>query len=523
MTTGREIVRMEKINKVYSNGVYANREVDFTLLEGEIHALVGENGAGKSTLMKILYGLEGADGGQVYIEGQPMTVKSPKEAMKAGIGMVHQHFKLIPSLTVAENLVLGDEPMNGMFVDLAKAESCCREISERYELPVDPKKKVSEISVSEKQKLEILKVLMRGAKIIIMDEPTAVLTSQEIEELFVQLKKLKSLGHTIIFISHHLNELVELCDRMTVMKDGKSMGVYEMEHVDIQQISNLMVGREVTLKVEKDPPKPGKPAVRMNHVCAKNRDGKDVLKDISFTIREGEIVGIAAVEGNGQTEVASALIRQMTLESGEIEIAGKNLKDMSYHELREKVLGFIPEDRIIVGTAQNSSIMDNLIALEYRKEQYNGKRGFGLRDLRTYARRLVRDYSIKCDSEQTTACMLSGGNMQKVVVAREIDRNPYFIIAQQPTRGIDVGSIEFIHKTLVKKRQEGAAILLISADLNEVISVSDSLLVMYNGEITAYFPTTEGLTEEEVGQYMLGVSRHEKKQIRRACHEEKED
>lgn len=222
MTTGREIVRMEKINKVYSNGVYANREVDFTLLEGEIHALVGENGAGKSTLMKILYGLEGADGGQVYIEGQPMTVKSPKEAMKAGIGMVHQHFKLIPSLTVAENLVLGDEPMNGMFVDLAKAESCCREISERYELPVDPKKKVSEISVSEKQKLEILKVLMRGAKIIIMDEPTAVLTPQEIEELFVQLKKLKSLGHTIIFISHHLNELVELCDRMTVMKDGKA-------------------------------------------------------------------------------------------------------------------------------------------------------------------------------------------------------------------------------------------------------------------------------------------------------------
>ena len=522
MTQKKEIVRLENIDKVYSNGVYANRNVSLSVREGEIHALVGENGAGKSTLMKILYGLEKPDGGNIYINGQKVQMSSPKDAIKMGIGMVHQHFKLISSLTTAENLVLGAEPVKGFFVDYGKAAQICQEMSEKYELSVDPEKRVSDISVSEKQKLEILKVLMRGAKIIIMDEPTAVLTPQEIEELFVQLKKLRQMGHTIIFISHRLNELVELCDRMTIMKDGQSVGVYEMEGVDIQEISNLMVGREVNLTVQKEPARPGKPALSMEHVSVKNRAGKALLRDISFSVREGEIVGIAAVEGNGQSEIVKILTGQLKASEGRIRIDGRDTTEVSYRELREGLLGFIPEDRMETGTASKSSIMDNIAALEYKKKEYRQRGRFLSEKLRTYSKGLIEEYSVKCDSEQTPIGMLSGGNMQKVVVAREIAQDPRLIIAQQPTRGIDVGAIEFIHKTLVKKRCQGAAVLLISADLNEVISVSDSLIVMYDGEIAAYFPCTKDLSEITVGTYMLGVAKQTKEEIRRACHEKEE-
>lgn len=514
-----DILSLRGITKIYGNGIVANHDVNFSVRKGEIHALIGENGAGKTTLMKILYGIEQADRGDILINDEVVTISSPKDAISHGIGMVQQHFQLVPSLTVAENLVLGREPHHGMLFDRMEAEKICEEYSKLYNLPVDPTKQVRDISVSEKQKLEILKALLGGAKILILDEPTAVLTPQEISVFFDQLKLLKEKGHTIIFISHRLNELLEISDRMTVIRAGRTIGTYETHGCNAQHISKLIVGRDVVLKVEKDPPKPGKTILAVNNLTVRNSYGKKAVDDISFTVRSGEIVGIAAVEGNGQKEVVDAITGTTSYSHGSITLDGIDINSYSPKKLREK-MSYISEDRNTVGSARDSSIQDNLITLRRSEKALYSGAFLSRNALKNLCDRMIEEYEIKCDGKDSPMSMLSGGNAQKVVVAREVDREPELLVAQQPTRGVDVGSVEFIHKQIVKKRDEGSAILLISADLGEVISLSDSLIVMHNGKISAYFPSTAELSEEDVGAYMLGLEPQSEEMVRKAYHEE---
>lgn len=516
-----DILNLENITKIYSNGIIANKNASFSLKQGEIHALMGENGAGKSTLMKILFGIEKPDSGKIYLNGQLISINDSKEAIAWGIGMVQQHFQLVPSLTVAENLVLGAEPHNGMLFDKKRAVEICNEMSRKYELNVNAEKRVRDISVSEKQKVEILKALLGGAKILILDEPTAVLTPQEITEFFIQLKKLKDKGHTIVFISHRLKEIKEICDRMTIMRNGHTVGVYNTEDCDEQMISRLMVGRDVILKVEKEAAIPQDNVLSVENVSIYNNIGKKVVSNVSFTVRKGEIVGIAAVEGNGQKEIIDVITGFKRYSEGNILINKNEIKSQSISNLRKNSLGYISEDRSTMGAALDASILDNLISLEYRDKTLNRNGLLQPRAIKEFCQRLIKQFEIKCGSELNLVSMLSGGNMQKVIIAREFDRNPSLLIAQQPTRGVDVGSIEFIHKKLIEKRDEGCAILLVSADLKEVLSLSDSLIIMHDGKIAAFFEDASNLEEEEVGFYMLGLKQQSHEEIRRAYHESK--
>ena len=350
------ILAMEKITKVYGNGFMANKDVDFTLKKGEIHALVGENGAGKSTLMKMLFGVETPDSGKIFLKGEEIKIDNPMSAIKHGIGMVHQHFMLAPSLTVAENMIMGMEPKKMGFIDYNKAIQICEEVSKKYNLIIDPKAKVQDLSVGFKQKIEILKALLRGAEILILDEPTAVLTPQETEELFVQLKKLREDGHTIIFISHKLKEIKALCDRVTILRQGKSMGQYEVNELSEKDISRLMVGRDVILKVDKEKAAPKEVVLKVRNLVVRNNHGKDVVRELSLDIRKGEILGIAGIEGNGQRELAESIAGLETYASGSISISGKDIKGLSIREVRELGTGHIPEDRMSYGIAAEAGI-----------------------------------------------------------------------------------------------------------------------------------------------------------------------
>lgn len=502
----QEVLRMEGITKIYDNGFVANKNVTFWLNEGEILGLVGENGAGKTTLMKVLFGLETPQSGKVLMREQPVKILNTLDAIGKGIGMVHQHFMLIPSLTVAENVVLGVEPMkNGVF-DFKTAVSRTREVADKYQFNIDPLTKVADLSVGQMQKVEIMKVLIRGAKIIIMDEPTAVLTPQETEELFEQLMLLKKSGHSIIFISHKLEEVKRICARVTVLRHGYCLGSYELDNMNEADISRLMVGRDVVLKIEKDAPQKGEAVVQIEHLTKINAQKKHVLDDVTLRIHAGEVVGIAGVEGNGQSELSDVLAGMSQFSSGEVLVNGKSIKGKSVHEVRALGLAYIPEDRMTYGCAGNMSIRDNIIADRFFRKEY--KRGPFIR--KAYIDQIVdqyiRDFEIACDDKDQPVRMLSGGNIQKVVVAREFTSGANFILANQPTRGIDVGAAEMIRKTIVKKsREEGTATLLISADLNEVLECSDRLLVMRKGKIVAAFPKANEVSEEELGEYMLGL------------------
>ena len=513
------VVQMKKITKVYPNGVAANQDVDFNLRRGEIHALMGENGAGKSTLMKMLFGLEQPTSGEIIVNGETLNLSSPSVAIAHGIGMVHQHFMLVPSLSVAENMVLGMVPTGLKEGAKEKAIEITREYAEKFNLHVEPEAKVMDIPVGMKQKVEILKALVRGAKILIMDEPTAVLTSQETAELFVELKNLKNQGYTIVFISHKLNEIMEITDRLTIMRSGRSMGVYNTCDVTKEEISRLMVGRDVVLTVQKDKAAPKQTILKVRDLEYVNEWGKKMLDKVSFDVRAGEILGIAGVEGNGQKELVDMLFNFNTPNSGTVTVNGTSILNMPQQKIRELGVSLVPEDRMLYGIAASASIAENVISDRAGKKRFNNGPLFNMNAIHEEADRLIREYTVLCKSRSQHVGMLSGGNIQKVVVAREFSNDPVLILADQPTRGIDVGATEFIRKKLVELSRSGIAVLLVSADLNEVMELSDSLIVMHNGQIAAYFDDTANLTDDIMGEYMLGLKHQSKEEIRRVCHD----
>ncbi len=513
------VVEMRKISKVYPNGVAASKDVDFYVKRGEIHALMGENGAGKSTLMKMLFGLEQPTSGEIYVNGEKVNLTSPDVAISKGIGMVHQHFMLVPSLTVAENMVLGMVPTKGALIDYAKAVEITKEYSERFNLEVDPDAKVMDIPVGMKQKVEILKALVRGAKILILDEPTAVLTAQETSELFKELVSLKEQGYTIIFISHKLNEIMQITDRLSILRGGKFMGVHNTCDVTPQDISRLMVGRDVVLKVEKDKAEPTETVLKVRDLEYTNEWGKKMLDKISFNVRRGEILGIAGVEGNGQKELVDMLFNLNVPDAGTATVNGESIIGLPQKKIREKGVSLVPEDRMIYGIAGTASIEENLISDRSDSKELNNGPMFNMNKIHEMSDQLIADYKVLCKSRDQKVGMLSGGNIQKVVVAREFSCNPELIIADQPTRGIDVGATEFIRKKLVELSRSGIAVLLISADLNEVMELSDSLMIMHGGKIAAYFEDTTELNDEIMGEYMLGLKHQSEEEVRRVCHE----
>lgn len=515
----QNILSMEHITKVYSNGFVANKDVSFAVREGEIHALMGENGAGKSTLMKVLFGSEQPEEGKILLRGKEIRIENPTAAIKYGIGMVHQHFMLVPSLTVADNLVVGMEPKKNGFYSVEQAVKTAREASEKYNLIVDPMARVQDLSVGLKQKVEILKALVRGAKILILDEPTAVLTPQETRELFVELKNLRNQGYTIIFISHKLNEVVELCNRITIMRAGRSIGVEEIGNVTEQDISHMMVGRNVRLDIEKKEAEPGKTILEVLNVSKINSLGKRVLQNVSFRIQKGVILGIAGVEGNGQSEISEIISGMDTDFKGDVLVHGKSTKGMDVRQIRERGVAHISEDRMTYGIVGDGSIAENLISDRYYKREYQKGLLLNTKKINTEAEDLIERFHVMCDGREQPVRMLSGGNMQKVVAAREFTAAADLIVANQPTRGIDIGASMFLRNKLIELRDGGAAVLLISADLSEVMEVSDQLIVMSGGKIAAYFTDASRVTEEEMGLYMLGLKSMPLEEIRRALGE----
>ncbi len=521
MAAGQTAIEMKGITKIYPNGVVANKDVDFSVNYGEIHAVMGENGAGKSTLMKMLFGLEKIDRGQILFEGKPVHINSPAEAIALKIGMVHQEFMLVPSLTVAENMMLKEEPLKGIFIDRAKAVEETRKISEKYHLPIEPDRKISDLPVGMKQRVEILKALYRGAKILILDEPTAVLTPQETEELFRQLLLLKESGHTVIFISHKIREIKQICDRITIMKNGLSMGVYDVKDISEADISRLMIGREIKMNLDKKPASPKECVLKVEHLHYGYGEGKLKLNDVSFTVRSGEILGIAGVEGNGQRELLELIVGLRKIQRGSIHIREKDVSKLTIRKIRDEALtAYIPQDRLAAGVAADATIKENLLSNRLSEDAFSRHGVIKEKELVRKAEELIEEFAVKCDSEKQSVSMLSGGNIQKVVVARELSMPRDLIIIDQPSRGIDIGSTKFIHEKIFELRDADTAILVNSADLAEIMELSDSLIVLYEGEIAAYFKDLNEVTEEELGEYMLGIKKQPQETIREVYYEQ---
>jgi len=509
------ILQMQQITKIYGNGIVANKDVDFNLKQGEIHALVGENGAGKSTLMKILFGMEKPSAGKILLSGKELNMNSSNDAIANGIGMVHQHFMLVETFTVAENITLGNEPKKGLFVNTAKAVKFTKELSEKYNLPIDPNAIVKDLPVGMRQKIEILKALARGARILILDEPTAVLTPQETDQLFIELLNLKNQGYTIVFISHKIREVKKISDRLTVMREGGHKGVFITAEVSEQEISNQIVGWEVNIELDKKSRKKGDIRVQVEHLSYYGSNDVLVLDDVSFSVRAGTILGVAGVQGNGQVELIELMTRARDIETGQIKVNGKDIAKLSVKQLRDTGCSYVPEDRMRQGVGADASIKENVISNQYNKPPYCQNGMIQQKPIDDFADRCISEYEIRCGSSATNLSMLSGGNMQKVVVARECSTNPAVLIAEQPTRGVDIGAAHIIHERILKLRDAGSAVLLISADLSEIMRLSDSLIVMYDGKIVAYFENPEQVSEQELGLCMLGSVKHDPKQIRR--------
>jgi ABC-type uncharacterized transport system ATPase subunit len=494
-------VEMHHISKQFPL-VLANDDVTFTVQQAEIHALVGENGAGKSTLVNILYGLLRPDSGSIAVNGKAVHFSGPGDAINHGIGMVHQHFMLIPPLTVAENVVLGQEPSKRGFVDIAGAKETVQALSDQYGLKVDPAAKVETLSVGIEQRIEIIKVLYRGAEILILDEPTAVLTPQEVNELFEILRSLIDQGKTIIFITHKLREVMAVSDTVTVMRRGKVVGTVPTKETTRQEIATMMVGRQVLFRIERTRAEPGEVVLAVKDLRALDNKGLPALRGVSFTVREGEILGIAGVEGNGQTELVEVLTGLRKAQSGKVELNAEVITNFS-RLIRERGTGHIPEDRQR-GLVLDFSVAQNMVlGIHYRKPfvRHLGLDVINFNPVREKAQRLLQEFDIRPPDQENPAGNLSGGNQQKVIVAREFDQNPQLLIAAQPTRGIDVGSIEFIHQRLLQARNKGKAVLLISADLEEILSISDRIAVMYEGKIVDILDP-EKATEARLGLMM---------------------
>ncbi len=499
--TETPLLELKGITKRFP-GVVANDHVDFELAPGEVHALLGENGAGKSTLMNILYGLYHPDEGEISLRGNPIRIDSPRAAIDVGIGMVHQHFMLIPVMSVAENIVLAVEPRKGPFIDLDAANEKVRDISKRFGLAVRPEARVESISVGMQQRVEILKALYRGAEILILDEPTAVLTPQEAEELFEIIRSLQAEGKSIIFITHKLGEVLAIADRITVLRRGKTIETVPREGATEASLARLMVGREVLLRVEKTPGNPGAPLLTVENLRVLDERGLEAVRGISLEVKAGEIVGIAGVDGNGQSELVEAITGLRKPEAGRIVAAGEDVTDEGCRECLDAGVGHIPEDRQRRGLVLDFSLAENIALHDFRQEPDSKWGWLYPKRLVARARGLLKEFDVRGGGPQTLAGSLSGGNQQKVVIAREVSRDPKILIAAQPTRGLDVGAIEFVHRRLVTERDEGRGILLVSFELEEILSLSDRVLVVYEGQIAGEYPPE--VSEEELGIAMTG-------------------
>jgi ABC-type uncharacterized transport system ATPase subunit len=483
--------------------VVANDRVDFDLRPGEVHALLGENGAGKSTLMSILYGLYHPDDGEILVDGEQVRVDSPSKAIDLGIGMVHQHFMLVPVMSVTENIVLGNEPRSGGFLDLREGARRVRELSERYGLAVDPDAVIEDVTVGMQQRVEILKTLYRDARILVLDEPTAVLTKQEAGELFEVLRALKEDGVAIVFISHKLGEVLEIADRVTVLRRGKRIDTVPTAGATEQSLARLMVGRDVLLQVEKPDTKRGDPALEVEELHVRDDRGLEAVRGVSLTVRGGEIVALAGVDGNGQQELVEAIAGLRDVEpGGRIRIAGHDVSNRGVRAACDAGVAHIAEDRHLRGLVLDFTLAENLALREYYKRPLSNNGWLNIAYMNARARELLQEYDVRGGSPGTLAASLSGGNQQKVCVAREISSNPSLLIAHQPTRGLDVGAIEFVHRRLVAERDEARGILLVSLESEEVRSLADRILVIYEGEIVGEFPPDA--TEEELGVAMTG-------------------
>ena len=502
------ILKLDQVTKVYSNGTVANRDINIEFKKGEIHSIVGENGAGKSTLMKIIFGIEAPSSGTVTYKGEEVHFESSMEAIERGIGMVHQHFMLIPSFSVADNIILGSEPVhNGIFINRKEAIKRCQDLSDKYHFELDVNQKISELSVGKRQKVEILKTLYRNAELIILDEPTSVLTPQETEQLFVQLKDFAAQGKTILFISHKLDEVKKISDQITVMRNGISKGTYKNEDLTMEQLTNLIIGRDLEndYSIYKQDNGHEGYALKIEHLTLKHASRK-ILDDVSLAVKNGEILGIAGVEGNGQIDLVKCITGLQEVEyTGKIEVCGVDTTGMNVKQRRDAGMAYIPEDRMEDGIAGTLPISDNLVATYQDREDISKGQLMNYKNVNKISDELIDKFSVKTESREILVNSLSGGNIQKVVVAREYNTNSKLMVAEQPTHGIDIGSAEFIHHQLIDMRNAGAGILLVSADLNEVMDISDRIIVMYGGRVAGYFPKAKEVTDQELGLYMLGV------------------
>ena len=503
------VIEMLNITKEFP-GIKANDDVTLQLRRGEIHALLGENGAGKSTLMSVLFGLYQPESGIIKKDGQVVEINNPNDATALHIGMVHQHFKLVECFTVLDNIILGAEPMNGLVVDRKAARRRVVELSERYGLKVDPDAKIEDISVGMQQRVEILKMLYRDNEILIFDEPTAVLTPQEIDELMEIMRSFKKEGKSILFITHKLAEIKAVADRCSVLRKGKYMGTVEVGATSVEEMSRLMVGRDVKLVTEKADKKPGKTVLKVEHMTVPSRiHGKNAVKDASLEVRQGEIVCLAGIEGNGQTEFVYALSGLEKMTGGKIFLDGKDVTHASIRERNAMGLSHIPEDRHKHGLVLDYSLENNIVLQRFREPEFQHMGFIKKNAVRQYSDRLAEEYDVRSGQGSATITRtMSGGNQQKAIIAREIDREPQLLLAVQPTRGLDVGAIENIHRQILAQRDAGKAVLLVSLELDEVMNLSDRILVMYEGEIVGEFnPKTTDV--QTLGLYMAGAKRAE--------------
>ncbi len=485
-------------------GVLANDDVSLTAHSGQVLALIGENGAGKSTLMNILSGIYRPDSGEIILDGVVQKFHDPGEAIKAGIGMVHQHFMLVPVFTVAENVVLGIEPtIVGNILNVKQANKEVEEISQRYGLAVDPKAKIEDLPVGIQQRVEIIKVLLRGAKILVFDEPTAVLTPQEVIEFFGIVEELKSRGATIIFITHKLKEALAIADNITVLRGGKVVGHADPKTATQEELATMMVGRDIDLTVDKTPAKPGAPVLTMKSVTMTDDLGRALLDDINLEVRAGEIVGVAGIQGNGQTELIEAITGLLPLAKGVIKLNDLDITSAKPRQIHKDGVAHVPEDRNNMGMIGSFTVAENLILDSYYSEPYSKGIRLQRNAIAETARTLVKDYDVRPPHIENLGSTLSGGNAQKMIVAREFSRDVPLVLCAQPTRGIDVGSIEYIHEQIVKKRDEGIAILVVSTELDEIFALSDRIIVMYGGKIVASLVASE-TNPTEVGLFMAG-------------------
>ncbi|HGK1528324.1 TPA: ABC transporter ATP-binding protein [Streptococcus pneumoniae] len=496
------VIEMRDITKVFG-GFVANDKINLHLRKGEIHALLGENGAGKSTLMNMLAGLLEPTSGEIAVNGQVVNLDSPSKAASLGIGMVHQHFMLVEAFTVAENIILGSELTKNGVLDIAGASKEIKALSERYGLAVDPSAKVADISVGAQQRVEILKTLYRGADILIFDEPTAVLTPSEIDELMAIMKNLVKEGKSIILITHKLDEIRAVSDRVTVIRRGKSIETVEIAGATNADLAEMMVGRSVSFKTEKQASKPKEVVLSIKDLVVNENRGVPAVKNLSLDVRAGEIVGIAGIDGNGQSELIQAITGLRKVESGSIELKGDSIVGLHPRQITELSVGHVPEDRHRDGLILEMMISENIALQTYYKEPHSKNGILNYSNITSYAKKLMEEFDVRAASELVPAAALSGGNQQKAIIAREIDRDPDLLIVSQPTRGLDVGAIEYIHKRLIEERDNGKAVLVVSFELDEILNVSDRIAVIHDGKIQGIV-SPERTNKQELGVLMAG-------------------